>query len=179
MKVVCSVCNADTWPSKLDPRAPAATPMCRGCGRDRMGETRGRPALDLVGRRFGMLVVVRRGEQRLGSGNFLWICRCDCGREIVERAGHLMPPARSGRKPRTSCGCARRGERRYLGHGWAVRHGTDDGLWMVSGAAPSWAERPQRTVVGSRELAAAQAANAHPPGEPKGRVVRVIYWGRA
>ena len=43
-------------------------------------------ALRLEGQRFGHLIVVRRegtveyGADKQGSG---WVCRCDCGREIV------------------------------------------------------------------------------------------------
>lgn len=38
--------------------------------------------LNLIGRRFGKLTVVRRGPRvHYGHDQWSWICRCDCGRE--------------------------------------------------------------------------------------------------
>src|SRR5690348_8103577 len=52
---------------------------------------------DLVGRRFGLLVVTKR-EGSL-KWRALWRCRCDCGREALRTTGKL----RGGRT--TSCCC--------------------------------------------------------------------------
>lgn len=54
--------------------------------------------LDLVGQQFGSLVVVAfaRVNQRR---NACWLCRCDCGKEVVVCGGNL----RSGNT--FSCGC--------------------------------------------------------------------------
>ena len=66
-------------------------------------------AENLTGRRFGKLLVI---EQR-GVNNFhnaLWLCRCDCGNEIIVRAGDL----KSGNTK--SCGCVKKNDltgRRY------------------------------------------------------------------
>lgn len=59
----------------------------------------GRPE-DLVGQRFGRLVVLQIGPKLTGS--YRWRCRCDCGNEITT-VGHLL---KSGRAK--SCGCLRR-----------------------------------------------------------------------
>ena len=56
--------------------------------------------IDLVGARFGRLVVLKRVENDQ-HGHARWQCRCGCGRGTVALTSHL----RSGR--RTSCGCAR------------------------------------------------------------------------
>lgn len=43
--------------------------------------------LDLTGQRFGMLTVLHPAED-IGSKS-AWVCRCDCGQEIVARTIHL------------------------------------------------------------------------------------------
>lgn len=56
--------------------------------------------LDLVGRVFGRLRVVRQAG-RAKQRTILWHCRCECGEQVVVRSNHL----RSGQT--TSCGCLR------------------------------------------------------------------------
>lgn len=55
--------------------------------------------IDLTGRRFGRLVVLREAEQRSKSGEVMWVCRCDCG-NICEKVGLYL---RCG--DTKSCGC--------------------------------------------------------------------------
>lgn len=56
--------------------------------------------IDLTGERFGRLVAIKRAEQR---GRYTtWLCRCDCGKEVVVRTINL----RSGNS--RSCGCLSR-----------------------------------------------------------------------
>lgn len=63
--------------------------------------------IDLTGRRFGRLKVLRRHGTRYGYGargqvvrtEPTWLCRCDCGRERVVLGVNL----REGRS--NSCGC--------------------------------------------------------------------------
>lgn len=55
-------------------------------------------AVDLVGQRFGRLLVLRR-ERSETYGNSAWRCRCDCGNEKVTGTSNLK-----GRYP-PSCGC--------------------------------------------------------------------------
>ena len=56
--------------------------------------------LDLVGRKFGRLIAVKR------TANFKrqvrWLCKCDCGIKVVVYAGHL----KNGNTK--SCGCYQR-----------------------------------------------------------------------
>lgn len=58
----------------------------------------GRPVIDIRGKKFGKLNVIREVESRKGT-NALWLCKCECGNEIVVN-GYLL---RSGKK--TNCGC--------------------------------------------------------------------------
>ena len=57
--------------------------------------------IDLTGQRFNRLVVIRE-YGRVENGEVAWLCRCDCGNEVVVTSGHL----RSGHSQ--SCGCLRR-----------------------------------------------------------------------
>ena len=65
------------------------------------------PLIDLTGRRFGRLTVLRRSGtyhyKRGGSDHTcpLWLCRCDCGAEAEILGNNL----RAGRS--RSCGCLR------------------------------------------------------------------------
>lgn len=55
--------------------------------------------IDLVGQKFGKLVVLKDEGERDNSNNVLWLCRCECG---VEK----LVSSRSLRKGLTkSCGC--------------------------------------------------------------------------
>lgn len=58
------------------------------------------PVIDLTGRRFGRLVVVRRSEGG-ATRHARWVCACDCGRETCSLGQSL----RSGES--LSCGCLR------------------------------------------------------------------------
>ena len=58
---------------------------------------------DMTGMKFGRLTVIeRRGSNK--SGNALWLCKCDCGNEIVVRGADL----RNGNTK--SCGCYKNGK---------------------------------------------------------------------
>lgn len=61
----------------------------------------GKNAYQLVGQRFGRLTVIER-RPSAGSGNARWLCRCECGGEIVPVARDLVTGATK------SCGCLRR-----------------------------------------------------------------------
>lgn len=61
----------------------------------------GRPVVDLVGRRFGRLVVLRRAVNRKNH-QARWYCRCECG-DFSIVSGYRL---RSGRTK--SCGCWKR-----------------------------------------------------------------------
>ena len=56
-------------------------------------------AIDIQGKKFGRLTVIKRSEKRDSSGNVYWICRCDCGNETEVQGRSL----RKGLI--VSCGC--------------------------------------------------------------------------
>ena len=58
-----------------------------------------RPKLDLCGKRFGRLRVVKSTEKRTGNGSVIWECICDCGNMIEAASDSLM----NGNI--ISCGC--------------------------------------------------------------------------
>lgn len=56
--------------------------------------------IDITGKRFNMLLVLRKGEVRpSASGGSNWVCLCDCGKETVAVGASI----RSGKTK--SCGC--------------------------------------------------------------------------
>ena len=60
----------------------------------------------MLGRSFGRLTVIaRRGSyvSPCGKSHPVWLCRCECGQEILARGDNL----RNGFV--TSCGCKKRG----------------------------------------------------------------------
>ena len=46
-------------------------------------------ALNLVGKRFGNLVVLNKCDHKSNSGKVLWLCKCDCGGTIETATGNL------------------------------------------------------------------------------------------
>jgi hypothetical protein len=66
-----------------------------GCGNFRMSNFE-----DLTGMKFGKLTVVNFSDVKKFS-NLCWLCKCDCGEEVIVRATYL----KNGRS--TSCGCLR------------------------------------------------------------------------
>lgn len=66
----------------------------------RRGKRTGRPVHDIVGRRYGKLVVLHRDGMKYPAQ---WIVRCDCGKEKSMEGNKLYL--------RKSCGCMR-GRRR-------------------------------------------------------------------
>lgn len=55
--------------------------------------------IDLTGARYGKLICLYPTEERDTSGNTLWYCQCDCGKNCLASSGSL----RAGYKK--SCGC--------------------------------------------------------------------------
>lgn len=59
-------------------------------------------SLDLAGQRFGRLIAIKRVESKIYPNKKIitnWLCKCDCGKEIITRTDSL----RNGRTQ--SCGC--------------------------------------------------------------------------
>jgi hypothetical protein len=63
------------------------------------------PIVDLTGKTFGRLSVVRMvGRRRSGTRiRILWRCKCQCGKSVTVMSGNL----RKGCGHTTSCGCDR------------------------------------------------------------------------
>jgi hypothetical protein len=59
-----------------------------------------RRARNLLGQRFNRLTVLERAGSH--KRNALWLCVCDCGKEVIVRAANLH------REVTRSCGCLRR-----------------------------------------------------------------------
>ena len=58
--------------------------------------------VDLTGRRFGRLLVVGKTDQKAANGNYKWLCRCDCGKEVI-----VIGQSLTTRNNTRSCGCLR------------------------------------------------------------------------
>lgn len=67
---------------------------------EHMQRIRGTSSKDLVGRRFGKLVVIEKTNERYSSSKqIIWKCKCDCGNECCIPVGSLTSKATQ------SCGC--------------------------------------------------------------------------
>lgn len=67
------------------------------------GCAQGKPVTDLMGRRFGKLIVLERvgSAPLIKGGGVIWSCVCDCGKMTHATTGRLI-----GRdRPKRSCGC--------------------------------------------------------------------------
>jgi len=64
--------------------------------------------LDLRGNKYGRLEVIRDAGKN-NSGNYLWECRCECGRLTTVSSSNLV------RGHTLSCGCHRREQMRAVG----------------------------------------------------------------
>ena len=69
--------------------------------------------IDLTGHRFGRLIVIRE-YGRSKNRQVTWLCRCDCGGEVVVRSNDLRRGATQ------SCGCLQR--ERITKHGCANKN---------------------------------------------------------
>lgn len=63
-------------------------------------ESRLKRKINLVGKAFGRLSVISE-KGRSKDGNVMWLCRCDCGKEITTNGRNLK------RGDTNSCGCVR------------------------------------------------------------------------
>ena len=67
----------------------------------------GRVAIEMVGQRFGRLLVVRRHGLRNRAA--FWLCQCDCGQEAAIAGSTLR------RSNTVSCGCQKREQAGQIG----------------------------------------------------------------
>lgn len=61
-------------------------------------------ARNLLGRRFGRLLVIRQAPTLRYSQ---WVCRCDCGNTVTVSNQLLQMGERNSAKGKRSCGCLR------------------------------------------------------------------------
>jgi hypothetical protein len=129
----------------------ASTTITHGCTRKCSDCLR----LNLIGRRFGRLLVVDRARRPTGtkSTKAYWKCVCDCGKEHITRTDYL----RTNRS--TSCGCWQNSYR------LAAKH---DALWNQLFTHHRWQAKHRRipaslTVAQFKELS---SSNCHYCGGP-------------
>lgn len=72
--------------------------LTQSCGCLHKEELSQRKLIDLTGRKFGRLTVLKRADNSKSNGT-KWLCKCDCGKEIEVLASHL----KDGHTK--SCGC--------------------------------------------------------------------------
>lgn len=83
-------------------------------------------AKDLTGQRFAMLVVSEFAGAVVTTRSFRrWLCRCDCGSEVVVRAQSLL----SGNTK--SCGCQHAQGKVVHGHARAKHHEPEYAIWTA------------------------------------------------
>lgn len=78
---------------------------------------------DLAGQRFGRLVVVSLHPIRSKSGETLWECLCDCGKETIVFAGNLK------KGDTRSCGCLHRETLSKAKTTHGMRNSPEYGIW--------------------------------------------------
>ena len=99
-KCLCN-CGSETFASSNNLRSSNRKKAARSCGclrRDKVVKAAKKRALNLVGKRYGRLIVTKRLRKRK-RGLILWRCECDCG-AITEVTTQTL---RSG--DTKSCGC--------------------------------------------------------------------------
>lgn len=75
------------------------------------------PLIEMPGRRFGRLVVIRRSDNNTTADKPMWLCACDCGRET-----HISGECLRAKKQK-SCGCLRRETANRIGKEHSTTHG--------------------------------------------------------
>ena len=73
--------------------------LTKSCGCLQRERTSEASLIDLTGRRFGRLTVLKRDVKNTKDGAVLWICECDCGNIISVTGNHL------NQGHTQSCGC--------------------------------------------------------------------------
>lgn len=79
------------------------TVSCGCYHRDRTQQMGRAQKCDLIGQRFGRLVVKEDTNERTPSGDVIWLCQCDCGNMVKVIASNL----KRKKEPTISCGCAK------------------------------------------------------------------------
>lgn len=58
--------------------------------------------IDLIGKKFGRLTVTQRVYPNVKKWRIMWLCECECGKEIIVDGGNLR------NKHTKSCGCLKK-----------------------------------------------------------------------
>lgn len=105
-------------------------------------------ALDMIGQRFGRLIVISRNSEK--ARHAMWVAECDCGSRRIVRGSHL----RNGLS--RSCGCLQRDvtRARSTTHGHAPRQNAapEHGVWntmiqrCTNPATKQWADYGGRGI---------------------------------
>ena len=65
-------------------------------------------AENLIGDKFGRLIVLKRASNRCGQRS-AWLCKCDCGNQKIRTRSYLLgQDNKSSYMPIRSCGCVRK-----------------------------------------------------------------------
>ena len=87
----CPVCGKEDWHTRLTDICSGASSKCPECyTREniiRCSKTGDESALDLTGKQFGELTVIKRADTLRHSRGRLWYCECSCGghREVYSK----------------------------------------------------------------------------------------------
>lgn len=98
LKIICPKCKQEKWMEQYTLKSASSC----GC------KKKGRKTIDLTGKKFGELTVLKRVESE--DNVVRWECLCSCGKKIIVRSQSL----RNGQT--ISCGCKKRRTTDYTGH---------------------------------------------------------------
>lgn len=104
------LCKCECGNTKIVEAYRLKNNKCYSCGCSRRPNPR---KINMVGKRFGMLTVIKEAENPYGIKKAAWECKCDCGKSIVA-IGDLLR-----RGYYSSCGC----QKAKRMHDVAFKHG--------------------------------------------------------
>lgn len=81
---------------KMDKLRDGTTTSCGCYNKERVSETQ---SLDLTGKTFGKLTVLKRSDKKSRHRYTIWECQCECGNKTEVKGSSLMEGVS------TSCGC--------------------------------------------------------------------------
>lgn len=96
-------CRCDCGNERFVPAASLTSDKTKSCGCVREEKSHiPKHRTDYTGQKFGYLTVIEKLDEKIRPGEYLYLCECECGKQIKSVAGLLL----SGDK--VSCGCKRR-----------------------------------------------------------------------
>lgn len=103
------VCQCDCGKIKSVKSSSLRSGEIQSCGclrNEKVAQSKKQQSEDeMIGKRFGKLVVQKRSEKKGSGGELYWLCQCDCGNTIEVR-GHSLK--RQDENRTVSCGCYHR-----------------------------------------------------------------------